>query len=99
MELIHLWLNYNGQPMMYARLVTIHDSSQVWVESNKFKADKIILGDRQLISDLDIWRDVTYCLATVKQYDPALKYVSTQTPEICRAAIQQHAWVLPFIFI
>jgi hypothetical protein len=44
-----MWLEYGGKKMHWTRNVTIPDRAQVYVENNKFKADKLILSERQLI--------------------------------------------------
>ena len=41
---ISLWINYNFQNMKYIRKVEILDDSKVYIEENKFKADKFILN-------------------------------------------------------
>ena len=97
MEKIPMWLNYSSQSMIYSRLVTIPDDAQVWVEKDKFKADKIILGERQEISDLAIWEDPEYCLRAVETNMYALEYVKQQTPDICLAAVTNQAASLQFI--
>src|SRR5436853_7745479 len=39
-----IWLNYGNGPMMYAREVTIPEDSQIYIEEDKYKIDKLILG-------------------------------------------------------
>lgn len=46
---IGLLVKYNGNKMVYVRSVTVPDCAKVYVEINKFKADRIILADRQKI--------------------------------------------------
>ena len=55
-EQLPRWLYYNSEvgQMFYARFVTIPDQARVWIESNQFKADHLILGERQWIGDLEI---------------------------------------------
>ena len=97
MEKIPMWLNYSLLPMIYCRLVTIPDNAQVWVENDKFKADQIILGERQEIGDLTIWEDSEYCLRAVKTNMYALEYVKQQTPDICLEAVKKQGSALQFI--
>ena len=96
-EHVNLWLNYSNKPMIYVRLVTIPNDAQVWIETNQFKTDRVILGDRQIISDLDVWNDNLYCLAAVQQCSWALKYVKEQTPEICSAAVKNNGWAIHYV--
>ena len=59
---IELWIDYNdnnndgtnvNEPMCYCRTITIPDDAQVYIEKDKVKADKIILGNRISISELN----------------------------------------------
>lgn len=70
------WLNYSRNSMIYYRLVTIPYDALVWVERDKFKANRIILGERHQISDLEEWNDLSYCMEAVRQNVCALEYVS-----------------------
>ena len=97
LEKIHIWLNYNDDQMIYARVVTIPDDALVWVEREKFKADRIILSERQKIVDLEQWKDPVFCLEAVKQDGLALQYVLEQTPELCLEAVKQHSWALQYV--
>ena len=54
-EDLSLWLNYNSEPMFYVRSVRIPDDAEVWIEKNKFKADRVILGDRKKICNLEVF--------------------------------------------
>ena len=96
MEKMPLWLNYGHEPIIYARLVKIPNDAQVWVEDDKFKADQIILEERQKTVDLEIWKDPKYCLQAVKQNGYALQFVKEQTVEMCLAAVQ-YGWALRFV--
>jgi hypothetical protein len=91
------WLHYNDKTMFYVRSVTIPDDAQVLVEKDKCKADRLILGDRIPIDDLDVWSDTAYCLQAVKLNGWALQYVKNQTKEICLAACKQNGWTLQHV--
>ena len=94
LEDLSLWLHYNDQIMFYVRFVTIPADAQVWLETNKFKTNQLILGDRTKITDLEVWNDSSYWLTIVQKNGLALQYVKEKTPEICLAAVQQNscAW-------
>ena len=111
-EDLHLWLNYNNVDMFYARFVTIPDDAQVWTEvgersspitgkciaiTKKFKADRLILGDRQQIVDLEVWKEPAYCLKVVKYDFGLLKYVKQQTVEICLEAVRTNGGALKYV--
>jgi hypothetical protein len=51
--------------MYWTRNVIIPDDAKVYVENNKFKADKIILDDRQLID----WINECFCKWSVDNHD------------------------------
>lgn len=57
------WIYYNMKFMVYVRSVQIPDDAQVYIENNKFKTDKIILGSRQNISE-ETYIDaiINYCV-------------------------------------
>src|SRR5579872_6702491 len=44
------WIMYGGSTMRYMRQVLVPDNAKVYIEENKFKADKIILSPRKIIS-------------------------------------------------
>ena len=70
------WVYYGKQKMKYILDVTITDDAKVYVESNKFKADKIIISNKRKIKDLDVWNDEENCLNAVKHNIQLVKYVS-----------------------
>jgi hypothetical protein len=49
---IKKWLQYGNNTMHYVRSVVIPDDAKIYIETGKFKANKIILGPRELISDI-----------------------------------------------
>src|SRR5579872_4198183 len=44
-----MWLHYNNVTMFHMRNVTIPDDALVYIEKNKFKTNKIILGEKENI--------------------------------------------------
>ena len=96
---LSLWLHYNPEigPMVFVRWVTIPNDAQIYIESDKFKADKIILGDRQQIADLQEWADPVYCSAAVRLNSHALQYVKEQTPELCLKAVKHDGCALKYV--
>src|SRR5579872_4135573 len=44
------WVRYDDKMNIYMRKVVIPDDARVYIEDGKFKADKIILGTRKMIS-------------------------------------------------
>jgi len=90
-----MWLKYNGQCMKYCRKVILMDDSKVYIERDKFKADKMILEDRIDISDLNewVWLDKDYCLKAVNQYDNVLKYIKDPI-EAIKLAVYKKWYIL-----
>jgi hypothetical protein len=82
------WLDYdiNYGQFWWIREVRIPDDAQVYVGSDNFKADKIILAERQLMD----WSDDDFCKLAVQQEGCALRLVTNQTEEICKLAVQRH---------
>jgi hypothetical protein len=92
-KMIH-WLDYDDQPMVYYRYVLIPEDSRVYIENDKFKADKLILTKRRLISDI----------LTEKMYIEAagndgmvLQYIKKQTEAICLTAVKQNGIALQYV--
>jgi hypothetical protein len=88
-----LWLTYSCQPMHWTRDVIIPNDAQVYVENNKFKCDRIILGVRQPIN----WSDGKICKQAVRQKPSALRWVTDQTNEICKSAIKRNGYALRYV--
>jgi hypothetical protein len=97
LDQLSLWLDYAPDPMFYVRFVTLPNDAQVWIEKDKFKADRLILSDRVKIADLDIWADETYCLRAVQQNGRALQYVKNQTDAINLEAVKQCPYALEYV--
>ena len=91
------WLNYDNRPMYYMRSVRIPDDARVYEEKNKWKADRIILGERIPISELEIWNNSKDCSEAVKVNGYALKYIKDQTLELCAAAVKKNGDVLQYV--
>ena len=79
------WINCG----MYICKVTIPNDSLVYIEQDKFKADKINLdlNNKVLIKDFYAWDDPYFCEIAVQQSHTALRFVRNQTEEICKIAI------------
>ena len=72
---ISRWLDYSDDEMKYCRTVKLPKDCRVYIEENKFKADRFILGKRVKIKDLPYWSDDDYCLNAVRNNTKSLKYV------------------------
>ena len=90
-EKLPMWIDYGAWIMVYARFVSIPEDAQVYEEGNKFKANKLMLGERQKIAELEIWNDREYCL---RAWDLGNVLVYFQTAEICLAAVKRKGSVL-----
>jgi hypothetical protein len=72
---IPIWLEYGCYVMKYCRTVTLPPDCRVYIEGDKFKADKIILDERVEISELPNWLDKDYCLNAIRQSVRSLCYI------------------------
>jgi hypothetical protein len=72
---LHIWLTYSNQTMHWIRNVIIPNDAKVYVEANKFKANKVILEDRQIID----WSDENVCKFAVQHNGIILRYAINQT--------------------
>lgn len=97
LEYLPKWLNYSGKIMHYVRFVTIPDEALIYQEVDKFKANQLILSERQTIESLDIWRDQQYCLSAINLTYKSLYYIHNQTEEMCRIALRQDHRSIPYI--
>jgi hypothetical protein len=70
-----LWLDYRTKTMKFCRKVILPPDCKIQMLNNKFKADKIILGDRIKIKDMDIWKDEEYCIRAINQNESAFRYI------------------------
>jgi hypothetical protein len=93
-EHIYLWLTYRSD-LKYICKVTIPPDAKVFVEDFKFKADRVLLDlqNKTLIEDFPHihWDNI------VKSCGFCLKYVKSQTPEICEMAVKQNGFALQFV--
>jgi len=89
------WLSYG--PIIWE--VIIPPDAKVYVEENKFKADKFVLLNRMYIEDHECWSDNVFCLEAVKKYGRALQYVKEQTPQICLEAVKNNGLALHYVKI
>lgn len=87
-----MWLKYNNQIMMNMRTVTIPDDARVYVEKNKFKADKIILGPKKEITKAIYTKGISY-------YAFSLAYVPEHLKdrELCLDSVKSNAYELKFV--
>ena len=92
---ISCWISYID--IMYIREVEIIDDSVVKIEQNKFKTDKFILKNKQLISDFEYWNDLEFCKLYVKQNGMALRYVRNKTDELYKEAVKQNGMALRYV--
>ena len=92
-DIMYKWLHYNDEYMEWMRYVTIPMDAQIYVEDSKFKCDKFILSEREVIA----FTDNIQMMNAIKQSYMALRYVEDQTPELCLYAVQQDCWALQFV--
>ena len=100
LQYVFNWVNYGVKKMAKIRKVEIPADAQVYVEKMKFKADKIILNDFELLdSFLENKMTEEICMAAVSQNGWALEYVPNElkTEEFCLAAVTQDGWSLYYV--
>lgn len=94
---IHKWaqISYYGKDNLhFIRKVTIPDDAKVFVEENKFKADKFIL-DKRIV----IWNDYEICMKLVSNNKFALKFVNKDIidEKICKASVEFNCHSLAYV--
>jgi hypothetical protein len=80
-----LWFRYGYTICVNCRDVQIPDDAQVYIEYDKFKADKLILS-----SKTEIWSHNKLCQTIVAQEEESLQKVKLQTEEICLIAVKRN---------
>ncbi len=97
LENMYKWLLYSQTKMFYIRKVIIPGNALVYIKKNKFKSDRLILDDRDIIIDLYIWKSPSYCTKACKYNPNILLYIKNQTQYICLLAVKQNGWALQFV--
>lgn len=86
------WLFYGNNKMMWMRIVTIPNDAMVFVEKDKFKTNKFILGTKK-----HIWSDKETCKNILSKNGLLLKYVTKQTKSICTIAVSSHGLAIKYV--
>jgi hypothetical protein len=73
------WVHYSDKLCVNYREVIIESDAQVYIERDKFKADKIILLEK-----MEIWSDEKICKIIVSQDPSKWKFIKNQIKEICK---------------
>ena len=92
MKYFPIFLEYNDKICKKIRSVQIPDDSLVYIEDNKYKTDKFILGEAK-----EIYTDLNLCLEAVKYNGLVLHHIKEQTLEICLEAVKQNGYALQFV--
>ena len=69
------------------------------MRDGKFKADKIILGERVEISDLPYWSDKDYCLNAVRKDIKSLKYIRDINHDIQLEAVKNNRHAIKYLLV
>lgn len=89
---ISVFLSYNySRWMKYCRRVELPADCKVYIEvGGKFKADKIILGERVEIKDLPCWSDENYCKLSINLCANACVHVNFLINELKIYALKKN---------
>ena len=92
------WLTYRSD-LSYIVKVEILDDSLIYVEENKFKANKfsVDMSTKCEIKDFPFWNDMEFCKLAVQQNVCTLLHVKEQTEELCKLAVQKNSDVLLYV--
>ena len=92
------WLYYT-EDLTYIAEVIIPDDAQVYIEKDKFKADKFIinLNNKIDIKDHECWTNNNFCKIAIQQNGLALQFVKEQTDELCKLVVQQNGYDLRYV--
>jgi hypothetical protein len=83
------------------RLIEIPNDARVYIEDNKYKADKIILNEKITIEEFyeNYVNNKEICMKAVKKYGYALKYVpeNLKDYDICLKAVKEDGLALKYV--
>ena len=91
------WLEYGIRSMKYYRNVIIPDDCRVYIEGNKYKADKIELSDREEIKDLPLWSDGDYCAMALEKGELSIKYIKKNNKKVQLALVKKHGGYIRYL--
>ena len=77
--------------------VSIPEDALVYKEDTKYKANKLILHNIQLISELPLWLDATVTKKIVQQNGIAIMYIKEPSEEVRRLAVQRNGCTIMYI--
>ena len=85
---------------VYIAKVTIPSNASVYVEKDKFKADRFVLdlNNKMLIKDFYMWENDAFCKLAVSEADTYnLVFVRNQSDEICKLAVKHDYRALEYV--
>lgn len=98
-QVYHVWIHV--YTFTWIREVNLPENEQIWCEGWKYKAKRLILGERVAVTDDNIhefmgvdWSNEEECMAAVQRNGTSLRYVKDKTHAICMAAVRQDAFAL-----
>ncbi|NBX76318.1 MAG: hypothetical protein EBQ92_07170 [Proteobacteria bacterium] len=86
----YCWTYYGLELMYYYRKVQLEDDCKVYIEENKMKTDKFILGNKSEISLMDVWNDELFFMKAVKYNAENIKYVNGRNVLLQLKAVKQN---------
>lgn len=81
----------------YIRYVEIPDDANVIVKNDCYMADKLILAERQLISDLDIWTQPHLYKEQITKYPKLVKYIKNIDKDLELILVSKDPSVIEYI--
>lgn len=93
---IKKWIYYNQETMIHIRKVVIPNNAKIYVEDGKFKADKIVLGPKELITT-DMYKESFYY--NIVYDSSALRHIPVHAidKDMCLRSIRKSVTSLRFI--
>ncbi len=84
---------------IWIREVILPDDAKIYVEKNKYKADKFILKEKMEINQLLEWNDPDFCKSAVRQNGMALQFIKPEllTKDICKLAVKQNGFAFQYV--
>lgn len=89
---IHYFMKYCGCEIDWIRDVTFPDDAQIYVEENKFKCDKFILGPRRKFSLNEFSEEIQ--MKSIQVNGLSIQYIDNPSEELQLAAVENNGYAI-----
>lgn len=84
-------------PEKYYREVTLDPDCKVYIGCDHFGADKLILGEKKEIKDMDIWKNEDFCIKAVKCNKLSIISIPYPSIDVQLLAVKQSGYLIKYL--